>query len=79
MEKEIYLSRFIPSRDGVSMEIEKCIVNNIEIAREYVQKLGWKLISQNEPVDNVEHLEIYDRIRQNEKTKPGFLERYIRY
>jgi hypothetical protein len=81
MEKEIYVSRFRPRMDGGMTEIEKCLVNSIEIARDYVQKLGWRLLPSNESFENIEHLAIYDRIipvSKNEKSKIGYIERYTR-
>jgi hypothetical protein len=81
MEKEIYVSRCLPYRNGVNTKIEKCPVNSIEEGRDYVQKLGWKKISSNEPFENSEYIEIIDSSRiisENGKTGTGFIERYIR-
>jgi len=81
MKKEIYVSRCLPHKNGASPEIEKCTVNSIEVGRDYVQKMGWRLISPDEPFENIEHIEIYDRvgsIAENGMAKSGFIERYIR-
>jgi hypothetical protein len=82
MEKEIYLSRFRPRIDGGMTEIEKCLVKSIDIARDYVQKLGWRLLPSNESYENIEHLAIYDRslpVSKNGQSKIENIERYIRY
>jgi hypothetical protein len=81
MGKEIFISRCIPHKNGINTEIEKCPVNSIEVGRDYVRKLGWKLISPNEPFENIEHIEIYDRessAGEKGEARGGFIERYAR-
>lgn len=81
MSKEIYVSRCLPLKNGVHTEIEKCTVKSIEVGRDYVRKLGWKLISSNEPFQNVEHIEIFERRSSKAadvNSKKEFIERYVR-
>jgi len=81
MGKEIYVSRCLPHKNGVYTEIEKCLVGSVEVGRDYVRKLGWKLISPNEPFENTEHIQIYDKVNAgqgNGTSGARFIERYIR-
>lgn len=81
MGKEIYVSRCLPHRNGGNTKIEKCPVNSVEEGRDYVQKLGWKKISSDQSLKNIEYIEIIDgssSVSENGSPMTEFIERYIR-